>query len=410
MLLALLVPAALAADVLILWDTVERGVPALQTSLQGAGHTVTLSDTIQYEFDGTNPSLDGFEVVIHLNGDTFDNDMNTAGQQALVDFVAAGGGFLHQEWNAYTYDQALKYQLLGDLTLLQRGGAGAIDTWTVVPGLESHPVVANGNVVVTAVSNLGTARVYDEFPSVVLMKSADGLYDAVVAREWQAGRIVGMAVAGTWSSQDPYDDAFLALMNNSVGWLADCDRDNDGIEGPSCGGDDCDDADDTVQGGVSWFEDLDGDGYGSVAEGTFCDDPGDGWSAVAGDCDDADVTAFPGAPEVPWDGIDQDCDGADLCDVDADGVPAEACGGDDCDDEDTTIGPDVDEVPDDGIDQDCDGDDASTDDDDDGDTGDGSAAGCGCATGGAGGPTAAAALVAFALLRRRARHGESSER
>jgi hypothetical protein len=140
-------------------------------------------------------------VVIHLNGDTYDNDMNTAGQQALVDFVAAGGGFLHQEWNAYTHDEAMKYQLLGDLTLLQRSGAAAMDTWTwtVVPGLESHPVVANGNVEVTGLGNLGTARVYDEFPSVVLMKSADGLYDLVVAREWQAGRIVGMAVAGTWS-------------------------------------------------------------------------------------------------------------------------------------------------------------------------------------------------------------------
>ncbi len=33
MLFALLVPAAVAADVLILWDTVERGVPVLQTSL-----------------------------------------------------------------------------------------------------------------------------------------------------------------------------------------------------------------------------------------------------------------------------------------------------------------------------------------------------------------------------------------
>lgn len=97
MILPLLLSSAFATDVLILWDSTTAGVPALQSALEAGGHTVSLSETIQYEFNGTNPRLDGFEVVIHLNGDTFNSDMDVAGQAALVAFVQAGGGFLHQE-------------------------------------------------------------------------------------------------------------------------------------------------------------------------------------------------------------------------------------------------------------------------------------------------------------------------
>ena len=39
---------------------------------------------------------------------------------------------------------------------------------------------------------------------------------------------------------------------------------------------------------------------------------GNGYAAEGGDCDDNDATAYPGADEVPNDGIDQDCDGEDL--------------------------------------------------------------------------------------------------
>lgn len=42
------------------------------------------------------------------------------------------------------------------------------------------------------------------------------------------------------------------------------------------------------------------------------DADGDGVTLDGGDCDDADSTVFPGAPERWGDGVDQDCDGADL--------------------------------------------------------------------------------------------------
>ena len=99
--------------------------------------------------------------------------------------------------------------------------------------------------------------------------------------------------------------------------------------------DDCDglvnDDDPDVMGTTAWFPDYDGDGYGSAKDGDFaCVNPLD-HVAEGTDCDDANATIFPGAPEFGGDGIDQDCDGGDLAGVVADpaadaGVCGEGCG------------------------------------------------------------------------------------
>ena len=120
------------------------------------------------------------------------------------------------------------------------------------------------------------------------------------------------------------------------------------------------------------------------------DADGDGWNAC-GDCDEADPTVNPGAPEICLDGLDQDCDGLDATgDLDTDGYIDADCGGDDCDDTDPAIHPGVDADGDgsnmcddcddadpdnapgnpeycgDGFDQNCDGEDDVADFDNDG--------------------------------------------
>jgi len=112
------------------------------------------------------------------------------------------------------------------------------------------------------------------------------------------------------------------------------DQDQDGHDDEFYGGDDCDDTDASVNPAgieipndgidqdcdgadlitIDCFQDGDGDGFGSgVVIQSFdldCNDPGE--STVSTDCDDTNPNIYPGAPELPNDGVDQDCDGVDL--------------------------------------------------------------------------------------------------
>ncbi len=77
----------------------------------------------------------------------------------------------------------------------------------------------------------------------------------------------------------------------------------------------CDGADEDCDGvtdegavdATAWYRDGDGDGYGNGPAFFECE-PGSGWSATAGDCDDADPTRGTGTPET-CNGVDDDCDG-----------------------------------------------------------------------------------------------------
>ena len=103
--------------------------------------------------------------------------------------------------------------------------------------------------------------------------------------------------------------------------------------------DDCDGvADDAPTDGSLWYLDGDGDGVGGSAGVYACDPPSSGWLASTGDCDDGDVTSYPGAP-AGCDGVDHDCDGYLDGDLDGDGAISGACGGLDCDDTDPAVLP-----------------------------------------------------------------------
>ena len=119
--------------------------------------------------------------------------------------------------------------------------------------------------------------------------------------------------------------------------------------------DDCDGSVDEGASSTTWYQDWDGDGFGSPAWSIdACVAPAEtGWVEDDTDCDDQDAAVNPDASEV-CSGVDDDCDGVLFPDeIDGDGDGVAICDGD-CDDNDIDLYPGATELCD-GLDQDCDG-------------------------------------------------------
>ena len=144
--------------------------------------------------------------------------------------------------------------------------------------------------------------------------------------------------------------------SRSIPVLVGAGADDDG-DGFAVAEGDCNDADATIYPGAPEATDgEDNDCDGDIDEGSDdVDDDGDGFSDLQGDCDDADATVYPGADEL-INGIDENCntlidDGTDAYDDDGDGFSEEDG---DCNDLNDAIAPDAGELLD-AVDNDCDG-------------------------------------------------------
>ena len=152
-------------------------------------------------------------------------------------------------------------------------------------------------------------------------EDCDGLTD-------DADPSVDSTTYGTWytdADSDGYGDPSLSSTGceQPAGTIVDGTDCNDARSGVHPGGseycdaldedEDCDglaeDDDPSVSSTTydTWYEDADGDGYGSTGTLDACDLPA-GYSGADGDCDDADSAISPAETDV-CDGVDNDCDG-----------------------------------------------------------------------------------------------------
>lgn len=198
-----------------------------------------------------------------------------------------------------------------------------------------------------------------------------------------------LASAPEWFSDvdgDGYGSASLGVScvapEGGIAEGGDCDEGNSAINPGAqevCDAldtdEDCDgradNADTSRSGESDWYRDIDGDGHGDGGVRQLCDDTRT-TAATDDDCDDRDFAVYPGAVEVPADGVDQDCDGLEQCYLDADddhfrvesttlsadlecrgagvtGADAEL----DCDDANPAVHAGAPELTGDGIDEDC---------------------------------------------------------
>jgi len=178
--------------------------------------------------------------------------------------------------------------------------------------------------------------------------------------------------------------AQVLCQNPGLGFVTlggDC-NDTDSLINPSaieiCDGID-NDCDGNIDNGlifVTYYADADGDGFGIGNGQSLCQNPGNGFVTIGGDCDDLDDQIYPGALEI-CDGIDNDCDGniddglnfvTYYTDADNDGYGAGngqslcqnpgngfALVNGDCDDSNASINPNATEILDNTIDENCDG-------------------------------------------------------
>lgn len=89
-----------AANVLILDD--DYGTEVMD-DLVAAGHSVT--SVLYFDWDGTNPGLNGFDAVLLLKGKEYGqeigSDEDSLAYGMLIDFIESGGIFAATEWLVY---------------------------------------------------------------------------------------------------------------------------------------------------------------------------------------------------------------------------------------------------------------------------------------------------------------------
>jgi hypothetical protein len=220
-------------SVLLIADEDGPSTTALANSVASAGYVVTVRPAPEYTWDGTNPSLEGYDLVIHLNGNTFfeGQALSATAQSTLVDFVRAGGAYIGGQWNSYeattTQGDMSDLVLAGFPGLPEENCVSCMITYSIVPGQEAHALVAGipSEFTFDADGHMGGPQVgFDNQPSTVIMQLPSGT-PGVLVRNLGSGKVVNFNFAANYNlagdGHTLQDANVRQLYVNAVQWALD---------------------------------------------------------------------------------------------------------------------------------------------------------------------------------------------
>lgn len=106
------------------------------------------------------------------------------------------------------------------------------------------------------------------------------------------------------------DSAYAIIDTSDANITTNIDRDMDGYATNKYGGDDCDDSNSDINVPTTFYEDLDGDGYGNaLATQSACALPLNNYISDNTDCNDNDALINKNALEINDNSVDENCDG-----------------------------------------------------------------------------------------------------
>lgn len=206
-----LLPPATGVEVLLLGDF--GSTAEVQSALENAGHVVTVVDPY-HSWDGIDPSVDDFGVVILLDGDDYGYDLEPAASAALATFVNAGGGMIFTEWMSYDVCYDSKTGPVVDLMPVVAPdcdyGYGA--TWSVT----SNHELTQGLPPSWTESEEGFGIVNPAPGAIVLVRSETG-NPLLIYSTQQTGTVVYINNTLTYSTAS-IDPNLLTTIVNSVGY------------------------------------------------------------------------------------------------------------------------------------------------------------------------------------------------
>jgi PKD repeat protein len=228
-----------SGKILILGDGYSEGDvtdgPIIGTAqvLREAGFTVDIASVKSDAWDGTNPSPEDYSLIILLvgantkspaSGEVELGDMPAAGQTALMRYVMNGGGLLFGEWVSlqvrdYGYYTGFQDLIMFDWDLWDEYNSA--DTYNVIL---DHPITDDLPASFDVSYHWYSCGVARPGSTVIVQGSTPHTYDAVVVKDFNAGKVVEFSWANNWAEYDeglsPWDAVMKTLYTNAATWAS----------------------------------------------------------------------------------------------------------------------------------------------------------------------------------------------